>query len=74
MKEKVVSKITFRCPRVLRSYEWVVMLFSLKNANATYQRAIHKIFGNLIGELIKVYINDVIIKFQVEEDHSKHLK
>ncbi|XP_020972664.1 uncharacterized protein LOC110269283 [Arachis ipaensis] len=35
--EDDVSKTAFRCPGALGTYEWVVMLFGLKNAGATYQ-------------------------------------
>ncbi|KAM1345836.1 hypothetical protein ACFX2H_034968 [Malus domestica] len=57
-----VHKTAFRCPGVLGTYEWVVMPFSLKNAGATYQRAMNTFFHDLIGTIIKVYIDDVVIK------------
>ena len=67
IKEADVSKMPFRCPSVLGSYEWVVMPFGLKNARATYQRAIHEIFGSLIRDFMEVYINDIIIKSKADE-------
>lgn len=39
-----VSKMTFRCPGALGTYEWVVMPFGPKNVGATYQRAMSSIF------------------------------
>ncbi|KAM1546691.1 hypothetical protein ACFXTH_047106 [Malus domestica] len=38
------------------------MPFGLKNAGATYQRAMNTIFHDLIGTIVEVYINDVVIK------------
>ncbi|KAM2088782.1 hypothetical protein ACFX1T_032816 [Malus domestica] len=60
--EADVHKTTFRCPGALETYEWVVMPFSLKNAGATYQRAMNTIFHDLIGTTIKVYIDDIVVK------------
>ncbi|XP_072080962.1 uncharacterized protein [Arachis hypogaea] len=60
--EDDVSKIAFRCPGALGTYEWVVMPFGLKNAGATYQRAMNAIFHEFIGKFMKVYIDDVMVK------------
>lgn len=38
------------------------MPFSLKNADAKYQRAMNTIFHDLIGTVVEVYIDDVIVK------------
>ena len=40
MAEEDTSKTAFRCPGFVGLFEWVVMTFGLKNAGATYQRAI----------------------------------
>jgi len=37
MAKEDVPQTTFRCPRAIGLYEWVVMTFGLKNASATYQ-------------------------------------
>ena len=39
-----------------------VILFELKNARATYQRMMNKVFRNQIGRNLKVYIDDMLIK------------
>jgi hypothetical protein len=46
------------------------MTFGLKNAGATYQRAMNYIFHELIGKIVEIYIDDVVIKFL---DHESHL-
>jgi hypothetical protein len=39
-----ISKTAFRCPGHIGLFEWIVMTFGLKNAGATYQRAMNYIF------------------------------
>jgi hypothetical protein len=46
------------------------MTFGLKNAGATYQRAMNYIFHELIGKIVEIYIDDVVIK---SLDHESHL-
>jgi hypothetical protein len=58
MAEEDMSKTVFRCPGFICLFEWVVMTFSLKNADATYQRAMNLIFHNLLGIILEVYIDD----------------
>ena len=62
MAEEDIAKIAFRCPSAIGLFEWVVMTFSLKNAGATYQRAMNYIFHKLISRIIEIYIDDVMIK------------
>jgi hypothetical protein len=38
------------------------MTFGLKNAGATYQRAMNYIYHDLIGKLVEIYIDDVVVK------------
>jgi hypothetical protein len=37
------------------------MTFGLKNAGATYQRAMNYIFHDLIGKLVEIYIASVVV-------------
>jgi hypothetical protein len=65
-----ISKTAFRCPGHISLFEWIVMTFGLKNAGATYQRAMNYIFHELIGKIVEIYIDDVVIK---SLDHASHL-
>jgi hypothetical protein len=65
-----VAKTAFRCPGHIGLFEWIVMTFGLKNAGATYQRAMNYIFHELISKIVEIYIDDVTIK---SLDHESHL-
>ncbi|GJZ22894.1 reverse transcriptase domain-containing protein [Tanacetum coccineum] len=42
--------------------------FGLKNAGATYQRLVDKVFSNQIGQNLEVHVDDMVIKSDSEED------
>jgi len=50
------------------------MLFGLKNAGATYQRAMVTLFHDMMHEEIEVYVDDMIAKSKHGEDHIRVLK
>jgi hypothetical protein len=54
MVEEDMHKMAFRCPGFVGLFEWVVMTFSLKIAEATYQRAMNLIFHDLLGIVVEV--------------------
>jgi hypothetical protein len=62
MAEEDIPKTAFRCPGHVGLFEWIVMTFGLKNASATYQRAMNFIFYEYIGTLVEIYIDDVVVK------------
>ncbi|GAU37149.1 hypothetical protein TSUD_293060 [Trifolium subterraneum] len=56
------------------NYYYNVMSFGLKNAGVTYQRMMNKVFHNEIGDMLEVYMDDMIVKSEEEIDHTIHLK
>jgi hypothetical protein len=74
MAEEDMSKIAFHCPCFISLFEWIVMTFGLKNAGATYQRAMNLIFHDLLGIILKVYIDDVIVKSDSMDGHLTDLR
>jgi hypothetical protein len=48
--------------------------FGLKNAGATYQRAINLIFHDLLGIILEIYIDDVIVKSDNMDSHLTDLR
>ena len=46
-----------------------VMPFGLKNAGATYQRAMMYIFHDYMGDIVECYVDDLLAKSKTKEDH-----
>jgi hypothetical protein len=43
---------------------YVSMPYGLKNALPTFVCAMHKTFGDLIGDLVEVYVDDIVVKIK----------
>ena len=54
-------------------YYYKVMPFGLKNAEATYQRLVNKMFSQQIGRNMEVYVDDMLIKSKEELAHLDDL-
>jgi hypothetical protein len=74
MVKEDVSKTVFHCIGFVGLFEWVIMTFGMKNASATYQRAINLIFHDLFRVLMDVYIDNVVVKSVGFEEHLTDLK
>ena len=48
------------------------MPFGLKNAGATYQRLVNRMFSEQLGKTMEVYIDDMLVKSLRERDHVSH--
>ena len=72
MHEDDQEKTSFVTSQGLFCYR--VMPFGLKNAGATYQRLMNRMFVPQIGRNVQVYVNDMLVKSRREEDHLKDLK
>ncbi|CAA0841402.1 Unknown protein, partial [Striga hermonthica] len=55
-------------------YCYTMMPFGLKNAGATYQRLVNKMFATMIGHTMEVYVNDMLVKSVHASDHVAHLQ
>ena len=62
------EKTSFITPHGFYCYN--VMPFGLKNAGATYQRLVTKMFRPLLGSTMEVYIDDMLVKFKQRSDHD----
>ena len=55
------------------TYCYRVMPFGLKNAGATYQRLVNRMFQKQIRTSMEVYIDDMLVKSSTAELHIAHL-
>ena len=55
-------------------FEWLVMPFGLKNADAIYQRPMNVIFHDTLGHHMDIYINDIVVKSNKAIEHVNHLR
>ncbi|XP_013632991.1 PREDICTED: uncharacterized protein LOC106338596 [Brassica oleracea var. oleracea] len=56
------------------TYCYKVMPFGLKNAGATYQRLVNKMFVDKLGITMEMYIDDMLVKSLHATDHLRHLQ
>ena len=64
MAEEDQEKTAFITSQELYCYK--VMPFELKNAGATYQRLVNKMFNKQIGRNMEVYVDDMLVKSKEE--------
>ena len=72
MNEDDEAKTAFITDRGVYCYR--VMPFGLKNAGATYQRLVNRIFRNEIGRTMEVYVDDMLVKSETIEEHVPNLR
>ncbi|XP_050254592.1 uncharacterized protein LOC126700444 [Quercus robur] len=72
MAEEDQEKTAFITSQGLYCYK--VMPFGLKNAGATYQRLVNKMFNQQIGRNMEVYVDDMLVKSKEELAHLDDLE
>ena len=72
MLPKDSAKTAFRTP--IGNFYYTVMPFGLKNAGATYQRAMTAIFHDMMHREIEVYVDDIVVKSKARENHFHVLR
>ena len=72
MDEEDQEKTAFITSQGLYCYK--VMPFELKNAGATYQRLVNKMFNKQIGRNMEVYVDDILVKSKEELAHLDDLR
>ena len=72
MDEEDQEKTAFITSQGLYCYK--VMSFELKNAGATYQRLVNKMFNKKISRNMEVYVDDMLVKSKEELAHLDDLR
>ena len=55
-------------------YCYKVMPFGLKNAGAIYQRAMQRIFDNMLHKNVECYVDDLVVKSKQRVGHITNLR
>ncbi|KAG9450295.1 hypothetical protein H6P81_010260 [Aristolochia fimbriata] len=72
MDPKDEELTAFRTPKGIFCYK--VMPFGLKNAGATYQRAMQNIFDDFLHKRVECYVDDLVVKTKQRADHLLDLR
>ena len=72
MKEEDQEKTSFVTSQGLFCYK--VISFGLKNARATYQRLMNKMFAHQLERNVQVYVDDMLVKSLRKNDHLNDLQ
>nr|XP_023884510.1 uncharacterized protein LOC111996740 [Quercus suber] len=72
MVPKDAKKTAFRTP--MGNFYYTMTPFELKNADATYQRAMTVIFHNIMHHELEDYVDNIVVKSKKREEHFYVLK
>jgi hypothetical protein len=72
MDENDAIDTAFRTPK--GNFYYTVMPFGLKNAGATYQRAMTTVLDDLIHNSVECYVDDMVVKTKDRTRHQEDLR
>jgi hypothetical protein len=71
IQEEDIEKTTFSTR--YGHYEYVVMSFGLTNASAAFMEAMNGMLHEYLDDFVVVFLDDILIYSQTEEEHERHL-
>ena len=72
VRDEDVYKIAFKT--CFGQYEYLVMLFGLTNAPATFMDLMNRGFKPYFDNFVIVFIDDILVYSRSEEEHATHLR
>jgi hypothetical protein len=67
-----VPKTSFSTP--FGHFQWKVLIEGLTNAPATFQHFMNEVFKDEMHKFVAVYLDDILIYSNSEEEHYKHVE